>query len=75
MLRSNELSGAGLDIYENAMSINPRLKALKNVMLLPHMGSATYESRIEMGEKVDMAEMESRVGAQIAKIGFGKAMK
>ncbi len=52
MLRSNELSGAGLDVYENAMSINPRLKALKNVMLLPHMGSATYESRIEMGEKV-----------------------
>ena len=52
MLRSNELLGAGLDVYENSMSINPRLKSLKNVMLLPHMGSATYESRIEMGEKV-----------------------
>ena len=52
MLRSNELMGAGLDVYENSMSINPRLKALKNVMLLPHMASATNESRIEMGEKV-----------------------
>ena len=34
-----------------------------------------FVSKITMGEKVDMAEMESRVGPQIAKIGFGKAMK
>ncbi len=52
MLRLGELAGAGLDVYEDSKSINPRLKELKNVVLLPHMSSATVESRIEMGEKV-----------------------
>ena len=52
MLRAGELAGAGLDVFENAHDINPRLKDLPNVVLLPHMGSATVEGRIEMGEKV-----------------------
>ncbi len=52
MLRAGDLAGAGLDVFENAHDINPRLKALPNVVLLPHMGSATVEGRIEMGEKV-----------------------
>ena len=52
MLRTNQLAGAGLDVYENSKNINPRLRSLNNVLLLPHMGSATKESRIEMGEKV-----------------------
>ncbi|WP_458792401.1 2-hydroxyacid dehydrogenase [Yoonia sp. MH D7] len=52
MLRNGELAGAGLDVFENASDINPRLKELPNVVLLPHMGSATVEGRIEMGEKV-----------------------
>ena len=52
MLRAGEIAGAGLDVYENGKNINPRLKSLKNVLLLPHMGSATTESRIEMGERV-----------------------
>jgi glyoxylate reductase len=52
MLRSGELAGAGLDVYEHGTQINPRLKALKNVVMLPHMGSATVEGRLEMGEKV-----------------------
>ncbi len=52
MLRNNELAGAGLDVYEHGNDINPRLKGLNNVLLLPHMGSATIEGRIEMGEKV-----------------------
>ncbi len=51
-LRSGELAGAGLDVFENGPDINPRLRALKNVVLLPHMGSATVEGRAEMGEKV-----------------------
>jgi glyoxylate reductase len=50
-LRAGELAGAGLDVYENGR-VNPRLKDLPNVVLLPHMGSATIEGRIEMGEKV-----------------------
>ena len=52
MLRAGEIAGAGLDVYEQGSDLNPRLKALKNVVLLPHMGSATQEGRIEMGEKV-----------------------
>ncbi|SEP76322.1 glyoxylate reductase [Loktanella sp. DSM 29012] len=51
-LRAGELGGAGLDVFERGHEINPRLKALPNVILLPHMGSATIEGRIEMGEKV-----------------------
>jgi glyoxylate reductase len=52
MLRANEIAGAGLDVYEHGTTINPRLRELKNVVLLPHMGSATREGRAEMGEKV-----------------------
>jgi lactate dehydrogenase-like 2-hydroxyacid dehydrogenase len=52
MLRAEEIKGAGLDVYEHGTDINPRLRAQENVVLLPHMGSATLEGRIEMGEKV-----------------------
>ncbi len=52
MLRAGEIKGAGLDVYERGTEINPRLRELDNVMLLPHMGSATLEGRLEMGEKV-----------------------
>jgi glyoxylate reductase len=52
MLRSGDIAGAGLDVFEHGTNINPRLRDLKNVVLLPHMGSATLEGRIEMGEKV-----------------------
>ncbi|MDG1115842.1 MAG: D-glycerate dehydrogenase [Flavimaricola sp.] len=52
MLRANEIAGAGLDVYERGVELNPRLRELPNVVLLPHMGSATVEGRIEMGEKV-----------------------
>ena len=52
MLRAGDIAGAGLDVYEHGTDINPRLRELKNVVLLPHMGSATLEGRIEMGEKV-----------------------
>jgi len=52
MLRAGELAGAGLDVYERGHGVNPRLRELPNVVLLPHMGSATREARLEMGEKV-----------------------
>jgi glyoxylate reductase len=52
MLRAGEIAGAGLDVYEHGTELNPRLRELKNVVLLPHMGSATLEGRVEMGEKV-----------------------
>jgi len=52
MLRAGEIAGAGLDVFEHGAEINPRLRELNNVVLLPHMGSATREGRVEMGEKV-----------------------
>jgi glyoxylate reductase len=52
MLRNGELAGAGLDVFEHEPAVNPRLLELENVLLLPHMGSATIEGRVDMGEKV-----------------------
>ena len=52
MLRAGEIAGAGLDVFERGHDVNPRLRELPNAILLPHMGSATLEGRIEMGEKV-----------------------
>lgn len=51
-LREGSIAGAGLDVFERGREVNPRLRELPNVVLLPHMGSATIEGRIEMGEKV-----------------------
>lgn len=51
-LSRGALGGAGLDVYENEPQIHPGLMELPNVILAPHIGSATHESRREMGEKV-----------------------
>ncbi|HEX4736112.1 MAG TPA: D-glycerate dehydrogenase [Allosphingosinicella sp.] len=51
-LESGALAGAGLDVYPNEPHVDPRLIALPNAVLLPHLGSATVESRDAMGEKV-----------------------
>ncbi|GER02150.1 D-glycerate dehydrogenase [Iodidimonas gelatinilytica] len=52
MLEAGELAGAGLDVYEHEPAVNPKLLALNTVVALPHMGSATHEARVDMGEKV-----------------------
>ena len=52
MLQRGELAGAGLDVYEHEPTVNPKLLKLANVVLLPHMSSATIEGRIDMGDKV-----------------------
>ena len=51
-LKDGQLGGAGLDVYDSEEIIGSDFKSLKNVFLLPHMGSSTLEGRIEMGEKV-----------------------
>ena len=51
-LESGQIMGAGLDVFEHEPQVNDKLKSLPNVVLLPHMGSATLEGRVEMGEKV-----------------------
>lgn len=52
MLAVGEIAGAGLDVFENEPTPNPKLLTLDNVVLLPHIGSATMEGRVDMGEKV-----------------------
>ena len=51
-LEEGRLAGAGLDVYEREPEIEPRLLGLDNVVLLPHLGSATFEGREAMGDKV-----------------------
>ena len=52
VLQSGDIAGAGLDVFEHSPAVSPKLLALDNVVLLPHMGSATFEGRGDMGEKV-----------------------
>jgi glyoxylate reductase len=52
MLEAGELGGVGLDVFEHEPAVNPRLLKSKRSVLLPHMGSATIEGRVDMGEKV-----------------------
>jgi len=52
LLETGAIAGAGLDVFEYEPAIDPRLRALDNVVLLPHMGSSTIEGRIAMGERV-----------------------
>jgi len=55
LIESGEIAGAGLDVFEHEPAVNPKLVRLAKagkVTLLPHMGSATIEGRVEMGEKV-----------------------
>ncbi len=51
-LRAGRLAGAGLDVYAHEPRINPELLDLENVVLLPHLGSATLQSRVAMGMRV-----------------------
>ena len=51
-LESGAIAGAGLDVYENEPEIHPKLIELDNVVLAPHLGSATHEGRLAMGKKV-----------------------
>ena len=52
LIEGGAIAGAGLDVFEHEPAINPKLLASDRVVALPHMGSATMEGRIDMGEKV-----------------------
>src|SRR5215210_359182 len=55
LIESGAIAGAGLDVFEHEPAVNPRLLKLARagkVVLLPHIGSATHEGRVDMGEKV-----------------------
>ncbi len=51
-LENGEIAGAGLDVFEKEPSVNATLMQMENVVLLPHLGSATEETRIAMGMRV-----------------------
>lgn len=51
-LQRGRIAGAGLDVYNHEPAIDPRFLAIPNVVLLPHLGSATFEGREASGEKV-----------------------
>lgn len=48
-LQSGTIAGAGLDVYEEEPAVHPLLPSLKQVVLLPHLGSATMQTRVQMG--------------------------
>jgi len=50
-LRARRIAGAGLDVYEREPAVHPELAGLENVVLLPHLGSATVETREAMGRR------------------------
>ncbi len=52
LIEAGAIAGAGLDVFEHEPAINPKLLGSSRVVALPHMGSATIEGRIDMGEKV-----------------------
>ena len=52
LLAKRHIAGAGLDVYTEEPKISKKLLTLPNVVLLPHIGSATIEGRLQMGDKV-----------------------
>jgi glyoxylate reductase len=55
LINDGRIAGAGLDVFEHEPAVSPKLLKLAEkgkVVILPHMGSATMEGRIDMGEKV-----------------------
>jgi lactate dehydrogenase-like 2-hydroxyacid dehydrogenase len=48
-LKAGRIAGAALDVFEREPTVTPELLALENVVLLPHLGSATQETRVAMG--------------------------
>lgn len=61
-LREGHLGGAGLDVYENEPDINAELIGMENVILTPHIASATWEARDKMGEQVVDAILDTLQG-------------
>ncbi len=47
-MEKNQIWGAGLDVYEREPEIEEKLFSLNSIVLLPHIGSASYETRLKM---------------------------
>jgi glyoxylate reductase len=67
-LRDGHVGGVGLDVYENEPNINPELYAMENVILTPHIASATWEARNKMGAQAVDAILQTLSGNQPSNI-------
>jgi glyoxylate reductase len=63
-IRDGKVGGAGLDVYDNEPNINPELVAMENVILTPHIASATWEARDKMGSQAVDAILQTISGKQ-----------
>jgi glyoxylate reductase len=61
-IRDGKVGGAGLDVFDNEPNINPELVAMENVILTPHIASATWEARNKMGEQAVDAILDTFAG-------------
>lgn len=72
-LREGRLAGAGLDVYENEPAINPELIGMENVVLTPHIASATWEAREKMGDQAVSAILDTLSGKKPENLANEKA--
>jgi glyoxylate reductase len=63
-LKSGQIAGAGLDVFENEPAVNPGLLELDNAVLIPHLGSATVETRAAMADIAATNALSILAGAQ-----------
>ena len=73
-LDAGHLAGAGLDVFENEPDVSPRLAAMSNVVLLPHIGSATREARTAMA-KIAASEVAAVLGGEAPRFPVGSPRK
>ncbi len=64
-LRENVIAGAGLDVFENEPDVEPGLLELDNVVLTPHIGSASKEARYELAEKAASDLVAALTGGEV----------
>lgn len=64
-LQTGEIAGAGLDVFENEPNIHSELLNLQNAVVVPHIGTATFETRIEMAQEASQNIIDLLINGQI----------
>ena len=63
-LESGKLTGAALDVFESEPNVSPKLISMPNVIMTPHIASATFEARQKMGEQAVAAILDTLGGTK-----------